>query len=63
MENGGTDKELTPEILNEILPDNINKILHNQYLYTNEALKGRELSDLVAKHYEQKHQLKTANFN
>lgn len=56
----GADTELTPEILDQILPDNINKVLYHQFLYTDGKLKGRDISAVVAEHYSTKN--KSANF-
>ena len=51
MKNGGAEKELTPEILDAILPENINKILYHQFLYTDSKLKGRDINELVTEYY------------
>ncbi len=55
MKNGGKDKELTPDVLDKILPKDINTVLEQQFLYTSNRLKGRGLSDVVAEAYSKKH--------
>ena len=49
------EKELTPEVFDEILPRDINKILSDQYMLTVNKLKGRDLSELIAEHYNKTH--------
>ena len=51
----GKEKDLTPEVLDKILPDDINKVLFQQFKYTSEKLKGRDLSELVSEFYNKKH--------
>lgn len=51
----GKDKELTPEVLDKILPKDINAVLKQQFLYISDKLKGRALSDVVTEAYAKKH--------
>lgn len=51
----GKDKELTPEVLDKILPKDINAVLKQQFLYISDKLKGRALSDVVIEAYGKKH--------
>lgn len=55
MKAGGKDKELTPEVLDKILPEDINSVLEQQFLYISDKLKGRALSDVVTEAYGKKH--------
>ena len=59
MKNGGKDKELTPEVLDKILPEDINRVLGQQFIYTFNELKGRDLSEIVIESYNRRH--KAAN--
>jgi hypothetical protein len=51
------EKDLTPEVLDKILPEDINKILDNQYIYTFREMRGRDLSELIIEHYNKTHRL------
>jgi len=55
MKKGGKDKELTPETLDKILPEDINRVLGQQYIYTFGGLKGRDLSEVIIEYYNKKH--------
>lgn len=49
------EKDLTPEVFDKILPENINKILDEQYIYTFGEMRGRDLSELIMEHYNKTH--------
>ncbi len=51
----GNNKDLTPEVFDEILPKDINKVLHKQFTETFSELRGRDLSILVTEHYNKTH--------
>jgi len=55
LKNDGKDKELTLEILDKILPDNINNVLNKQRIYTIEKLNGKDLNEIVAEAYTKKY--------
>lgn len=55
LENGGINKELTPKVLDKILPEDINRVLGQQFIYTFGELKGRDLSEIIAEAYKKKH--------
>lgn len=57
LKDGGKDKELTPEVLDKILPEDINRVLGQQFIYTFGELRGRDLSEIIAEVYAQKHYL------
>lgn len=49
LNNDGLDKDLTPEVLDKILPEDINKILEQQADYTVKSMNGIELINLVTR--------------
>ena len=55
LENDGINKELTPKVLDKILPEDINRVLGQQFIYTFGELKGRDLSEIIAEAYKKKH--------
>lgn len=48
---GGKDKDLTPQVLDEILPENINEVLSQQYEYTTTKLSIKPLNDRISEYY------------
>ena len=53
----GKDAELTPEVLDKILPEDINRVLGKQYIYTFGGLRGRDLSEVIVETYKKKHDI------
>ncbi|MBQ6516399.1 hypothetical protein IJI31_04400 [bacterium] len=47
LNSDGADKDLTPEVLDKILPEDINKVLGQQLDYTVRGLNGRTVYDLI----------------
>ena len=50
LSNEGSDSDLTPEILDKILPEDINKVLEQQVDYTVKGLNGKTVMELIAGH-------------
>lgn len=54
LENKGKDKEITQEILDKILPEKIDNVLQEQYLYINHNLNGKSFIEVVQESHKNK---------